>query len=235
MKCATVLAFGLLLAQASAQDSTPLKTQKEKESYAIGTDLARNLKRRGVQMEPEALLQGFRDVLSGQKLLMSEDDLRETLRALQSDERQKAILARQGKAVVADETGERGAAFLAQNKTNQDVVCLPSGLQYKILKAGNGQKPAAANTVECHFRGTLIDGREFAGNNPASGPATFKISELVPGLREGLQLMPMGSKWQLFIPPQLAYGEQGVGRTRLGPKIGPNATLIYELELVGIK
>lgn len=234
MKCITVLALGLLTAELHAQD-VALKTQKDKESYAIGTDLARNLKRRGVQTEPEALLRGIRDVLSGQKLLMTEDDLRETLRTLQADERQKAILARRGKAAVADDTGEKGAAFLAQNKTNQDVICLPSGLQYRILKAGDGRKPTLSDAVECHFLGTLIDGRAFAGSDPAGKPTIFKMSELTPGLKEALQLMPVGSKWQLFIPPQLAYGEQGVGRSRLGPKIGPNATLIYELELAGIK
>ena len=235
MKPIAAFAVGLLAVQGFAQEQAVLKTQKDKESYAIGTDLARNLKRRGVQMEPEALLRGMRDVLSGQKLLMTEDDLRDTLRELQAEERQKAILRRQGKAPVADETGEKGAAFLAQNKTNQGVICLPSGLQYKILKTGDGRKPTGTDTIECYFRGTLIDGYQFAGSDPAGEPGTFKVSEVIPGWKEALQLMPVGSKWQLIIPPQLAYGAQGVGRTRQLPKIGPNTTLIYELELVGIK
>ncbi|HEY5912831.1 MAG TPA: FKBP-type peptidyl-prolyl cis-trans isomerase [Verrucomicrobiae bacterium] len=235
IKCLSAFALGLLAVQTFAEEQTVLKTQKDKDSYAVGADLARNLKRRGVQMEPEALLQGMRDGLSGQKLLMTEDDLQETLRAVQNEARQKAIMTRQGKSVVADETGEKGAAFLAQNKTNQGVVCLPSGLQYKILKAGDGRKPTAADTIECNFRGTLIDGRDFAGNNPAVGPVTYKVSDVIAGWKEALQLMPVGSKWQLFIPPQLAYGEQGVGRTRIAPRIGPNTTLIYELELLAIK
>jgi FKBP-type peptidyl-prolyl cis-trans isomerase FklB len=234
IKWIIALAATLLASQASAQDAGGLLTQKDKESYAIGVDLARNLKRRGVQMEADALIRGVRDVLAGGKFLMSEDDIRETLRVLQAEERQKAILARRGMTVVADENGEKGAAFLAQNKTNQGVLCLPSGLQYRILKAGNGRKPTATDTIECHFRGTLIDGQTFAESDPGK-PVTFKMSEVIPGWQEALQLMTVGSKWQLFIPPQLAYGERGVGRARLAPKIGPNATVIYEMDLLAIK
>jgi len=234
MKCAASLAIGLLAASESAGEATALTTQNDTNSYAIGVDLARNLKRRGVQMEPEALLRGIRDVLSNEKLLMTDDDLRETLRALQTGERQNMILARRGIASVADDNAERGTAFLAQNKTNQEVVCLPSGLQYKVLKAGEGRKPTETDTIECRFRGTLIDGQQFAGSDPDK-PVTFKMSEVIPGWKQALALMPEGSKWQLFIPPQLAYGEQGAGRSRLGAKIGPNATLIYELELLAVK
>jgi UDP-GlcNAc:undecaprenyl-phosphate/decaprenyl-phosphate GlcNAc-1-phosphate transferase len=235
LKNIAALALGLLAAQAFAQEPTVLKTQKDKDSYAIGADLARNLKRRGVSMETEPLLRGMRDVLSGGQLLMAEDDLQETLRAIQNEARQKTIMARKGKAIVADETGEKGAAFLALNKTNQGVICLPSGLQYKVLKAGDGPKPTATDSIECRFRGTLIDGRDFAGTGPSGPPVTFKMSDVMPGWKEALLLMPVGSKWQLFIPPQLAFGQQGAGRTRIAPRIEPNATLIYDLELVGIK
>lgn len=231
----TGLALALLALPTDAQDNGALPTQKEKDSYAVGVDLARNLKRRGVELETEALLGGMRDVLTSQKLLMTDDALRETLSRVQLEARQRVILPQGTLDPVAEDNAAKGAAFLAQNKTNQDVVCLPSGLQYKILKAGEGQKPSATNTVECHFRGSLIDARQFAGTEAGGSPAMFKISDVIPGLREALQLMPVGSKWQVWIPPQLAYGEQGMGRSKLGAKIGPNATLIYELELLAIK
>ncbi len=185
-------------------------------------------------MDSETLLQGMRDILAGQKPLMTDDTIREALREVQAEQRRKVILARGGTLAVATLNGEKGAAFLSQNKTNEGIVSLPSGLQYKILKAGNGPKPSEGDSVECCFRGTLIDGQEFAGSEPGK-PATFKMSEVISGWKEALQLMPLGSRWRLFIPPQLAYGEQGAGRSKLAPKVGPNTTLIYELELVSIK
>ncbi len=210
-------------------------SQRQTNGYVVGVDLARSLKRQGVPLEVESLLGGIRDVLSGQKLQMSEDNLRETLHTLQIAERQRRILAGDSSEAVALRNAEQGAAFLAQNKTNAGVVTLPSGLQYKVLKAGNGQRPTAADTIECRFRGTLIDGQQFAGTGPDGPPATFKLSELIAGWKDALQLMPAGSKWELFIPPQLAYGKQGAGRSKIGTKIGPNATLVYELELLAIK
>jgi FKBP-type peptidyl-prolyl cis-trans isomerase len=235
LKTGTFLAVGLLAFTVSAQETSALKTQKDKDSYAVGVDLAKNLKRRGVVMEPEALLRGMSDVFSGQKLLMTDEELRRTLLAVQVGEKQKQILAPTGAASIAEENAAHGAAFLAQNKTNQGVVCLPSGLQYKILKPGQGPKPTATATVECFFRGSLIDGRTFANTDATGTPSALKLSEVIPGLKEALQLMPVGSKWQVFIPPQLGYGEKEVGRSRIGAKIGPNSTLIYELELLAIK
>jgi FKBP-type peptidyl-prolyl cis-trans isomerase FklB len=128
------------------------------------------------------------------------------------------------------ESKKEGDAFLAENKQKEGVVTLPSGLQYKIIKAGEGKKPKQEDTVVCHYRGTLINGTEFDGTHGPGEPATFKVTGVVPGWREALKLMPVGSKWQLFIPPVLAYGERGAGAT-----IGPNATLIYEVELLAIK
>jgi FKBP-type peptidyl-prolyl cis-trans isomerase len=234
MKWLAVLTVGLLAAPGGGAEPGALKTPQDTNSYAIGADLARNLRRQGIQVESEALLSGMRDVFAGGKLVMTEDDLRETLRALQAEQRRKVILTRTGSAVVAEENAAKGAAFLAQNQTNQGVMSLPSGLQYKILKTGGGPKPAETDTIECRFRGTFIDGQEFTGIDPAGKPATFKMSEVIPGWKETLLLMPVGSKWQLFIPPQLAYGEQGAGRARIAAKIGPNTTLVYELELLGI-
>lgn len=233
LACILALASGFWIStDVSAQNALAIKTPEQKQSYAVGADLARNLKRQAVPLDNEALIQGMRDALAGSKMQMSEDDLRDTLRALQLEQRRRAVSLRQVK--VQDDNAEKGAAFLEQNRTNQGVVCLPSGLQYKILKSGGGPKPTATDTVECHFRGTLIDGQEFAESDP-NKPATLKMSDVIPGWKEALHLMPAGSKWRLFIPPQLAYGTQGVGRARLGPKIGPNTTLIYDLELLSVK
>ena len=229
MKGITALAVALLAVLASAQDAGVLPTQKDKDSYAIGVDLARNLKRRGVQMEADALIRGMRDAFSGEKLLLSEDDVRETLRTLQAEERQKQVLARRSTAVVADQNLEKGMAFLAQNKTNLGVVALPSGLQYKVLKEGSGPQPKETDTVTVNYRGTLINGTEFDSSYKRGEPATFPLNGVIKGWTEALQLMKAGSKYQLFIPSNLAYGERAVG-----PDIGPNSTLIFEVELLKV-
>ena len=131
--------------------------------------------------------------------------------------------------MAAQDNKKKGEGFLAGNKTKEGVVALPGGLQYKVLKAGGGRKPTEADTVTCRYKGTLIDGTEFDSSGSSGQPATLKVSEVIPGWREALKLMPVGSEWQLFIPSQLAYGQQGSGR------IGPNETLIFDVELVGIK
>jgi len=169
----------------------------------------------------------LRDALSGAKLLMTEEDLRATLSAFQTEWKQKRAQALR---LPAEENRKAGEAFLAENRSKEGVVTLPSGLQYKVLKAGDGKKPTEADTVECRYRGTLLNGNEFDSTDRAGKPATFKLSGVIPGWKEALQLMPVGSKWQLFIPSQLAYGEQGSGRY-----IGPNATLVFEVELLAIK
>jgi FKBP-type peptidyl-prolyl cis-trans isomerase len=234
-KCIAILGMLLLAAPGRAQQMTALKTDKDKRSYAVGVDLAKNLKRQGVEVEPDALLQGMRDMLSGGKLLMTEEALTDTLRAYQTDLRKKKFQARGGMSVLAEENREKGAAFLATNKTSQGVVTLPSGVQYKILKAGNGKKPAATDTIECRHRGLSIDGEEFNNSDRGGKPVILKMSDVIPGWKEVLPLMPVGSKWQIAVPSELAYGEQGVVDARGRVKIGPNATLIFELELLSIK
>jgi FKBP-type peptidyl-prolyl cis-trans isomerase FklB len=158
---------------------------------------------------------------------MTDEDLNKTMKDFQAGLRAKQAKARK---MAAEDNRKEGVAFLAENKKKEGVVVLPSGLQYKILKKGAGKKPKEADTVEIHYRGTLINGTEFDSSHRTGEPATFKVSAVVPGWREALKLMPVGSKWQLFIPPQLAYAERGAGR-----EIGPNATLIFEVELLGIK
>jgi len=220
------LAVGLLAAQASAQDAAALKTQKDKVSYGIGVAMARNIKRQGIEIEQDGLVRGLRDELSGAKLLISEDDLHTVMAALQTEMRQKQ---EQAIKIASQDNKKKGDAFQAENRAKQGVITLSSGLQYKVLKTGDGKKPTQADTVECQYQGTLVDGTEFDSSYRAGKPATFKVSQVISGWQEALKLMPVGSKWQLVVPPQLAYGERGAGA------IGPNSTLIFEVELVSIK
>jgi UDP-GlcNAc:undecaprenyl-phosphate/decaprenyl-phosphate GlcNAc-1-phosphate transferase len=235
--CPIVLVFALLAGRAPAQESSLLKTEQERQSYAIGADLARNIRRQGVQVQVQALLKGMEDVLSGKKSLLTDDELRNTLRAYQVEVRGNRLQAKGGVGAAMVENRAKGTAFLAENKTKAGVVTLPSGLQYTILKAGNGRKPTETETVQCHFRGMFIDGEEFNSSVRAGQPATLKVKGegTISGVSEALQLMPVGSKWRLFIPSEIAYGEKGVVDARGRVKIEPNATLIYELELVAIK
>jgi len=226
LRLLAVLGAGLLAAQASAQDAPALNTQKEKASYGIGVTMARNLKRQGIEFDQDSLLKGLKDGLSGAKLLMSDDELRTVMTAFQNEMVQKQ---QQAAKIASENNKKKGDAFQAENKTKPGVITLPSGLQYKILKAGDGKKPTQDDTVECQYRGTFVDGTEFDSSYRAGKPVTFKISQVISGWQEALKLMPVGSKWQLVIPPQLAYGERGPGA------IGANSTLIFEVELLSIK
>jgi FKBP-type peptidyl-prolyl cis-trans isomerase FklB len=207
---------------------TALTTQKEKASYAIGMNWGTGLHRQGIDVDSAALLQGMKDGLSGGKTLLTEDEARAALMQLQSEVQAK----QQAKAQQEGEANKKeGDAFLAANKTKEGVVTLPSGLQYKILKAGTGPKPTATDTVVCNYKGTLINGTEFDSSYKRGEPATFPVSGVIKGWTEALQLMPVGSKWQLVIPSDLAYGSRG---TPGGP-IGPNSTLVFEVELISIQ
>ena len=227
--------LGLLAMQAQAQNAgapatqpgqTAPSTQKDKVSYGVGVQVARSLKSQGLDINPDLLVQGLKDALAGQKLLMTDEELNNTMAALQQELAQKEA---QAKAKEATDNKKAGDAFLADNAKKDGVVSLPSGLQYKIVKAADGRKPTDADTVSCNYRGTLIDGTEFDKNQPGQ-PASFQVGAVIPGFKEGLKLMPMGSTWQFFIPPQLAYGERGAGNV-----IGPNTTLVFEVELISIK
>jgi FKBP-type peptidyl-prolyl cis-trans isomerase FklB len=205
-----------------------LKTQKEKASYAIGLNIGRSMHKDSVDVDPSILLRGLRDGIAGTKPLLTDDEARATMTALQLDLRKKQEEKMQ---VQGDANRKEGEAFLADNKTKDGVVTLPSGLQYKILKEGTGPKPAATDTVVCNYKGTLLDNTEFDSSYKRGQPATFPVGGVIKGWTEALQLMPVGSEWQLFIPSELAYGARGGP----GGGIGPNATLVFEVELMSIQ
>jgi FKBP-type peptidyl-prolyl cis-trans isomerase len=213
---------------ATKSGGVTLTTDKQKASYAIGMNVGAGLHRQGIELDDAALLQGMKDALSGGKTLMTEDEARAALMQLQTEmqAKQQAKAQQEG-----DANKKEGEAYLAANKGKEGVVTLPSGLQYKILKAGSGPKPTAADSVVSNYRGTLVNGTEFDASEKHGGPQTFPVTGVIRGWTEALQLMPVGSKWQLFIPSDLAYGPRG---TPGGP-IGPNAALVFEIELLSIK
>lgn len=216
-------------ATTGAKTAAPLalKTQKEKFSYALGMRMGGNLKKQEVPIDPAIMARGLRDGLSGAKPLLTDEEAQAAITQVQNDMRQK----QQEKMKVAGASNKKdGEAFLAANKSKDGVKTLPSGLQYKIEKEGTGPKPTASDSVTANYRGTLINGTEFDSTAKHGGqPATFPVSGVIKGWTEALQLMPVGSKWQLFIPSDLAYGDRGAG-----PDIGPDSTLIFDVELVSI-
>ena len=217
------------LAKPRTQPVLTLKTQKDKVSYALGANLGMNLHNQSVDVDTAIVLRGLKDALAGGKLLLTDDEAKAALTQLQTDLRNKQM---EKMKEAADLNKKAGTYFLEANKAKEGVVTLPSGLQYKILTAGTGPKPAATDTVSCNYRGTLLDGTEFDSSYKRGQPASFPVTGVIKGWTEALQLMPVGSKWQLYIPPDLAYGDRGAD-PRSG--IGPGATLIFEVELLSIQ
>lgn len=221
------LALTLLALPTTMGDTPEFKTPKEKYSYALGMEIGSGFRKQALDLDPESLGRGFADAFSGGKTLLTQDEMRAALAAAQEEYKQKQAAQR---VVRAQEALKMGQDFLAANKKKEGVVTLTSGLQYKILKPGAGEKPDPDDTVVCNYRGTFVDGTEFDNSENHNSPATFSLKGVIRGWAEALQLMPVGSKWQLFIPPQLAYGENGAGQF-----IPPNSTLIYEVELLAVK
>jgi len=211
----------------TAAAAPALSTKKDKISYAIGADLGNKLKQSQIDVDPAALNRGMKDVLTGGKPAMSDDEIRATLMDLTKELQEKQTAANKEK---TDKNKKEGSDFLAANKSKEGVVTTASGLQYKILKSGDGPKPTAGDTVVCNYKGTLIDGKEFDSSYKRGQPATFPVGGVIKGWTEALQLMPVGSKWQLFIPSDLAYGDR-----QAGPDITPGSTLIFEVELMSIQ
>jgi FKBP-type peptidyl-prolyl cis-trans isomerase len=223
-----ILGFSLFAASAGAADNTSiLKTQKDKVSYSVGLDMGRTLKSQSIEVDPSVVARGLQDALSNKKPLMTEEEIQKVM--MEAQKQKQALTATQSRA-LGEKNLKEGDAFLAENKKKKGVVTLPSGLQYKILTEGKGKKPKATDTVTTHYKGTLIDGTEFDNSTKRGQPASFPLNGVIPGWTEALQLMPVGSKWELFIPGALAYGPRGSGS-----EIGPNATLVFEVELLSIE
>jgi FKBP-type peptidyl-prolyl cis-trans isomerase FklB len=222
---------------ATAAKSTPAKaastltTPKDKFSYALGMNLGKglgaNLQKQSVEFDPALLSQGFKDAINGASTRMTDEEAQAVIQEVQADLRKKMQEKAQAEAAANKKEGE---AFLAANKSKEGVVTLPDGLQYKVLKDGTGPKPTSSDSVVCNYRGTLINGTEFDSSYKRGKPATFPVSGVIKGWTEALPLMAVGSKWQLFVPSELAYGERAPG-----PEIGPNSTLIFEVELLSIQ
>jgi len=214
---------------AGSRTATPLvlKTDKDKQSYALGMNVGKSLKKDGVDIDPKIVARGIADTLAGGKTVLSDEDARAALVALQGDVRKRQLAQAEA---LGQTNKQEGDAFLAANKAQQGVTTLPDGLQYKILKEGDGPKPTASDSVVCNYRGTLLNNQEFDSSYKRSQPATFPVSGVIKGWTEALQLMPVGSKWQIVVPPELGYGARGAGTD-----IGPNSTLIFEIELLSIQ
>ncbi|GIW95844.1 MAG: peptidyl-prolyl cis-trans isomerase [Pirellulaceae bacterium] len=206
-------------AQAEKQ-SENLPTVQDKASYGIGYQIGRQLRGNGMLVTIPAFLRGLQDALAGKPTALPQRDMIEAIGTHQRDS-----LTR-----LAHENKEKGDAFLKANAQKPGVVQLPSGLQYQVLKQGDGPRPKLTDRVKTHYHGTLIDGTVFDSSVEAGEPVTFAVNEVIPGWTEALQLMRVGDKWRLFIPPNLAYGVQGAP-----PDIAPNSVLIFEVELLGIE
>jgi FKBP-type peptidyl-prolyl cis-trans isomerase len=213
-------------ANGAPQQDPAIQNWKDKLSYAVGADLARGLRSQRVDVNVDVLVAALRDALAGKKLVMTQEEVTATLKRFEDEQKQDYEHA---KAMLSEKNKRAGDAFFAENMKKEGVVTLPSGLQYKILKQGDGRKPTLEDIVVCNYRGTLLDGTEFDSSYKRNGPATMPVKGLIKGWSEALQLMPAGSKWQLFISPQLAYGERLVGG------IAPNAMLVFEVELISIQ
>ena len=226
-------------APAPAAPETPVpaapKSDKEKMSYSVGASWGLQLKSINLDLDMESMFQGMRDAMSGHKLALSEEEIRAALEKMQADVKQKQQERMKEIAARMKELGEKnkveGPKFLEENKKKEGVVTLPSGLQYKVLKEGDGNKPGPTDTVTAHYRGMFLDGTEFDSSDK-SGKLEVALDNptIIPGMTDALKMMKVGSKWMVFIPPDLAYQERG-----RPPIIGPNAVLIFEVELLGIK
>lgn len=224
---ALTLSVFFLFGVCSAQEKPNLKDQKSKESYSLGYQFGQYLKLQGVDIDLDVYTRAIKDALGDKEPLMSKDEIMGTIRGLEQRvqaARQKALKEKAAKNL------EEGKAFLAENKKKKDVKTLPSGLQYKVLKEGSGKTPKETDTVSVNYKGSLLDGTEFDSSYKKGQPITFKVGEVIKGWSEALQHMKEGSKWQLFIPPDLAYGERAIAQV-----IPPNSTLVFEVDLIKVE
>ncbi len=220
-----ILALLCIATQAFSADGKLFKTDKDKISYVLGINMGNHFKRDSIDVNVDILMKGFKDALAGKKLMLSDEEMASAMAAFQ-----QAMMAKQQEKikVLGEKNKKDGETFLADNKTKDGVITLKSGLQYKVIKEGTGNMPKESDTVTTHYRGTLVDGTEFDSSYKRGEPVSFPVNGVIAGWTEALQLMKTGSKWQLFVPSDLAYGERGP------EPIGPNATLIFDVELISV-
>jgi FKBP-type peptidyl-prolyl cis-trans isomerase FklB len=228
MKKSSIFFAAVLLASTGfSQQTTQLKDEKDKVSYSIGLDIGNTFKKQNMDINTDVLMAGLKDALSGAKPLLTEDQIKETMSAFSKSMVEKQTTASKEAAAKNAAAGEK---FLSENKAKEGVKSTPSGLQYKVLREGSGASPKETDTVVTQYRGTLINGTEFDSSYKRNEPTTFPVNRVIKGWTEALQMMKPGAKYQLFIPANLAYGERGAGQD-----IGPNETLIFEIELLSVK
>ena len=220
------LSFVLLSCQ-SAQHKVELKTMQDSVSYGIGMDIAKNLKAQMIEVNPDVVAQALKDMSPDGKPMLTDAQSQTVMMEFQSVMMEKHS---EKMKEAAEKNIKDGQTFLAENKKKDGVVTLPSGLQYKVLTPGSGKRPGAKDNVSVNYRGLLIDGTEFDSSEKHGGPAVFPVSGVIPGLSQALQLMQVGSKWQIVVPSEIGYGAQSVGT-----QITPNSVLVFEIELLGIK
>ena len=218
--------LALLVGSAWSADAVALKSDKDKLSYSIGASIGKNFKGDGTEIDVNLLMEGLKSSLAGEKSLLPEKEVRQIMNDYQTKLRQAANAKRQQ---AIGDNKKKGDAYLADYKAQSGVVAAPNGLLYRIVKEGTGKKPMESDMVEVNYRGALINGTEFDATEPGK-PATLKVSALIPGWKQALSMMPVGSKWHIVIPAVLGYGERGVGTD-----IGPNEVLVFDLELIAIK
>ncbi len=222
-----IISVFFMACRGNTQEKAQIKSFKDSVSYGIGMNIGRDLKRQSVDIEPDILIQGLKDAYAEGKTQLTDEQVQSCMNSLQ-----KVMMEKQEakNKELGDKNLKDGQAFLEANKKKEGVKVTASGLQYRVLKEGTGPKPTATQTVSVHYRGTLIDGTEFDSSIKRGQPAEFPVNGVIKGWTEALQMMPVGSKWELVIPPELAYGSHGAGSS-----IGPNAVLVFEVELLAIK
>ena len=203
----------------TASEKAELKTDQEKNGYSVGYDIGRSLQRQLADVDAESMARGLKDAMGGVAPALPDQEIQQRFATVRQESAKK----------IVEKNKKDGEAFLAKNKSEKGVKTTASGLQYKVITAGKGKQPTAEDTVTVNYRGTLIDGTEFDSSYKRNQPATFPVKGVIAGWTEALPLMKEGSKWMLYIPANLAYGERGAGNM-----IGPNSTLVFEVELLSI-
>lgn len=222
-----LFAFGCSAEENKVAPAVKLDSAKNRISYTIGVNIGQDFKTQKMDIDADILLMGMKDSLAGKELQLTEEEMVSEIQAFQQE--MQAKMAAEMEALVAKNQAD-GEAFQAENAKQEGVMVTESGLQYKVLETGEGASPGAADVVTVHYRGTLVDGTQFDSSYDRGQPATFPVSGVIAGWTEALQLMKPGAKWQLVIPADLAYGERGAGQD-----IGPNATLLFDVELISVE